>query len=74
MSNKVPVTSDDPRGGWFKLLIPKIDAVFGGLFWNDQVKFTPLPFVYGKLDPEQVAFDVELSIPFLAIDLSLIHI
>lgn len=68
MSNKVQATSEDPRGGWFKLLIPKIDEVFGGLFWNDQVKFTPLPFVYGKLDPEQVAFDPELAMPFLAID------
>lgn len=69
MSNaKVPVSDGDPRSGWFKLLIPKMDIVFGSLFWNDQVKFSPLPFVYGKLDPELVAFDVELSVPFLALD------
>lgn len=65
---KTPITEGDLRSGWFKLLIPEMDVVFGGLFWSDQVKFTPLPFVYGKLDPEQVAFDVELSVPFLALD------
>jgi len=65
---KVRATEGDPREGWFKLMIPEMEKVFGGLFWNDQIKFSPLPFVYGKLDPGQVAFDVQLSIPFLALD------
>jgi len=69
MSNaKTPITEGDIRSGWFKLLIPEMDKVFGGLFWSDQVKFSPLPFVYGKLEPDMVAFDVELSVPFLAVD------
>lgn len=69
MSNaKVPAAESDLRGGWFKLLIPEIETVFGGLFWGDQLKLDLLPFVYGKIDPTQVAFDVEMSVPFLALD------
>jgi len=56
----------DPRLGWFKILIPKIKDVFCGLFLGEAIE--PLPFLYGRLDPEQVSFDCTLSIPFLAID------
>lgn len=64
------VTSDtDPRRGWFKLLIPDIKVVFGGLFWSEQMRqIELLPFMYGRLDPDQVSFDCELSVPFLAVD------
>lgn len=63
------VQSDtDPRRGWYKLLIPDIKEVFGGLFWSGGPEINPLPFVYGRLDPDQVSFDCTLSIPFLAID------
>lgn len=63
------VQSDtDPRRGWFKLLIPDIKEVFGGLFWGGWLEVEPLPFIYGRLDPDQVSFDCTLSIPFLAID------
>jgi len=58
----------DPRRGWFKLLIPDILEVFGGLFWSEKLRVEPLPFIYGRLDPEQVSFDCALSVPFLAID------
>ena len=27
-----------------------------------------MPFIYGRLDPEQVSFDCALTVPFLAID------
>lgn len=63
------VKSDtDPCRGWFKLLIPDILEVFGGLFWSEELMINPLPFIYGRLDPEQVSFDCALSVPFLAID------
>lgn len=63
------VKSDtDPRQGWFKLLIPDIKEVFSGLFWNERLKVEPLPFMYGRLDPDQTAFDCALSVPFLAVD------
>lgn len=64
------ITSDtDPRHGWFKLLIPRIKTVFSGLFWDPRMQIIePLPFIYGRLDPEQVSFDCMLSIPMLAID------
>lgn len=63
------VKSDtDPRRGWFKLLIPDIEDVFSGLFWSGELAVEPLPFIYGRLDPQQVSFDCALSIPFLAVD------
>lgn len=58
----------DPRRGWFKLLIPDIEEAFSGLFWSKEYKIEPLPFMYGRLDPEQVSFDCALSVPYLAID------
>ncbi len=58
----------DPRIGWFKILIPNIQEKFSGLFWSEQLEFKPLPFIYGRLDPEQVSFDCALSVPFLAVD------
>lgn len=62
-------TSDtDPRVGWHKILIPDIDEVFSALFLGDQLQIDPLPFMYGRLDPNQFAFDCQLAIPFLAID------
>lgn len=68
MRNEVK-SDTDPRHAWFKFLIPEIETVFGGLFWNEKMQqIKPLPFMYGRLDPEQVSFDCELAIPFLAID------
>lgn len=62
------MSDTDPRVGWHKILIPDIEDVFSALFLGDQLQIDPLPLVYGRLDPEQVAFDCQLSLPFLAID------
>lgn len=61
---------DADSQGWFKLVIPTISDIFGAL-WdnpspNSQIEL--LPFIYCKLDPELVAFDIELSQPMYAVD------
>lgn len=61
-------SNTDPRRGWFKILIHDFQEVFHGLFWSEELDIEPLPFIYGRLDPEQVSFDCALSIPFLAVD------
>lgn len=64
------ILSDDDVKGWFKFIIPNIADIFGALWGNtvpgSQVEL--LPFIYCKLDQQQVAFDLELSQPMYAID------
>jgi len=60
---------DEERQGWFKLVIPAIEDVFGQML----IKFNPqqpelVPFIYCRLDSEEVAFDDKLSQPMLALD------
>lgn len=65
-SGELIIPQDDARRGWFKLIVPAIDEVFGDWWGNDPHKL--LPFIFAKMDPDQVAFDVELSQPMYALD------
>jgi len=59
------IPADDERRGWFKLVIPGIDDVFGPII--SKANFELLGFVYGKIETDQAAFDVELSVPFIVL-------
>jgi len=56
---------DDARRGWFKLVIPAMSDVFGHLWGTAQASIWP--FIFCKMDPEQTAFDIELSVPLYAL-------
>lgn len=58
----------EDRKGWFKLIVPAINEIFGHMWAGSGQQATFLPFIYGKLDPDQTAFDTELSQPMYAID------
>ncbi len=62
--------STDPRTGWYKLFIPELREVLGGLFIDPQIgsTFDPFPFIYGRIDADQVAFDIGLDAPLYAVD------
>jgi hypothetical protein len=66
MSHTTVFSGVDERLGWFKLVIPAIENVFGGMWANPQA--TLLPFIYAKWDTEQAAFDVALNYPMYALD------
>ena len=56
---------DVERSGWFKLIIPDINQVFGPIF-NIQVPL--IPFIYAKFSIEPVAFDTQMSIPLTSLE------
>lgn len=60
------IPQGEERNGWFKLMVPAIEEVLGDIVIGQQLKL--LPFLYAKLDPEQVAFDIALSQPMFALD------
>ena len=63
---EVIIPESEERRGWFKLMIPAITEVFGDIVIGQ--KMSLLPFVYAKLDPDQVAFNIDLSLPMYALD------
>ena len=58
---------DNSRVGWFKIFISEPMSVFAGMLCGlSEISLSPL--MYGKIDSEPTAFDLQLGIPFLAID------
>ena len=61
--------SEDDRQGWFKLILPTVTDLFGSLWHNPaESQIELMPFVYGKLNSDPVAFDLGLSHPMYAVD------
>lgn len=60
----------DPRTGWYKIFIPELQEVLCGLFIDPNIynSFDPFPFIYGRIDTDQVAFDTSLDVSLYAID------
>jgi len=63
---EVIIPEGEERRGWFKLMIPAIVEVFGEIVIGQKMDL--LPFIYAKLDPDQVAFNIDLSQPMYALD------
>jgi hypothetical protein len=67
MSGLELIPEGDERRGWFKLVIPDVNIIFGPLL-NPKGGIRLMGFIYGKIDPEQAAFDVSLTVPYIAVD------
>jgi len=53
------------RSGWFKLIIPDINQVFGPIF---NIAVPLIPFIYAKFSTEPVAFDTQISVPLTSLE------
>ena len=64
-NNLLIVSTNEDAVGWFKLCIPEMEEILGGLVPNPAIRL--LTFLYCKLGGE-VAFDDKLSVPFLTLE------